>query len=159
MPQKTSRNQWIVLAGLILLCLAVGGIGGGASASGIDGWYRTLAKPGWNPPDWVFGPVWTVLYVMMAVAAWLVWKTGDRVRPALVLFFVQLALNLAWTFIFFTAQSPGLALIEIAFLWLAVLLTMLAFFGRQSTAGWLFVPYLAWVSFAAALNFAIWWMN
>jgi tryptophan-rich sensory protein len=159
MSVKTTRNQWIVLGGLILFCLAVGAIGGGASASAIDGWYRTLAKPAWNPPDWVFGPVWTVLYIMMAVAAWLVWKTGDRVRPAMVLFAVQLALNLAWTFIFFSFESPGLALIEIAFMWLAVLFTMLAFFGRQTTAGWLFVPYLAWVSFAAALNFAIWWMN
>lgn len=159
MPTGTTKKQWLMLAGLILLCLAVGSIGGFASASAIDGWYRTLAKPWWNPPDWVFGPVWTVLYIMMAVAAWLVWKTGDRVGPALTLFFVQLALNLAWTFIFFSAEQPGLALVEIVFLWLSVLFTMLAFFGRQTTAGWLFVPYLAWVSFAGILNLAIWWLN
>ena len=159
MQTRLPRNQWLVLTALILLCLVVGGIGGFASAGSIDGWYRTLAKPSWNPPDWVFGPVWTLLYIMMAVAAWLVWKTQDRVTPALVLFYGQLALNLAWTFLFFTAQSPGLALIEVVFLWTGVLTTMLAFFGRQATAGWLFVPYLAWVSFAAVLNLTIWLMN
>lgn len=159
MLPKTLQNQWIVLAGLILLCLAVGSIGGLASASSIDSWYRTLAKPSWNPPDWVFGPVWTTLFIMMAIAAWLVWRTKDRIAPAMTLFFVQLALNLAWSFLFFGARSPGLALIEIVFLWLSVLFTMLAFFGRQTVAGWLFVPYLAWVSFAAVLNLTIWMMN
>jgi tryptophan-rich sensory protein len=153
------RNKWLVLAGFILLCLAAGGLGGFASSSAIDGWYRTIAKPSWNPPDWVFGPVWTALYIMMAVAAWLVWRTGDRVRPALTLFFIQLALNFAWTWLFFNMQSPGLALIEVALLWAGVFLTMLAFFGRHKTAGWLFVPYLAWVSFAAVLNAAIWMLN
>jgi len=159
MSKVNAKNQWLVLGGLVLLCLAVGGIGGAASSAAIDGWYRMIAKPSWTPPDWVFGPVWTVLYIMMAVAAWLVWKTGDRVRPAMVLFFLQLALNLAWTFLFFNAQSPGLALVEIVFLWLSVAATMLAFFGRHVTAGWLFVPYLAWVSFAGILNAAIWMMN
>ena len=156
---QTRKNQWLVLAGLIILCLVTGMIGGMVSAAAIEDWYRTLAKPSWNPPDWVFGPVWTALYVMMAVAAWLVWRTRDRVRPALILFFVQLALNLLWSLLFFGARSPGLALVEVVFLWTSVLLTMLAFFGRQTTAGWLFVPYLAWVSFAAILNFAIWSMN
>ncbi|WP_395687776.1 TspO/MBR family protein [Aestuariivirga sp.] len=153
------RNKWAVLALLILLCLAVGMLGGLASTASIDGWYRTIAKPAWTPPDAVFGPVWTLLYIMMAVAAWLVWQTGEQVRPALILFFVQLALNLLWTLLFFAARSPGLALIEVVFLWLGVALTMLAFFARSSLAGWLFVPYLAWVSFAAVLNAAIWWMN
>jgi tryptophan-rich sensory protein len=153
------RNSWLVLAGLILLCLTTGAIGGFATQPSIDSWYRLIAKPWWTPPDWVFGPVWSMLYVMMAVAAWLVWKTGDRVRPAMVLFGVQLVLNLLWSLLFFGARSPGMALVEVVFLWGSVLLTMLAFFGRQSTAGWLFVPYLAWVSFAAVLNFAIWSMN
>lgn len=153
------RNRWLVLAGLILLCLAVGSLGGYATQPSIDGWYRTIAKPWWTPPDWVFGPVWTILYITMAVAAWLVWQTGDKVRPALTLFFIQLALNLGWSLLFFGARSPGLALIEVVFLWTGVLLTMLAFFGRSTVAGWLFVPYLAWVSFAAVLNLAIWAMN
>ena len=155
----TRKNQWLVLAGFILVPLAVGMIGGLATAPSIESWYRTIAKPDWTPPDWVFGPVWTILYIMMGVAAWLVWKTRDRVAPAMVLFGVQLALNLAWSLLFFGARSPGLALIEVVFLWTSVLLTMLAFFGRQSTAGWLLVPYLAWVSFAALLNFVIWSMN
>lgn len=155
----TRKNQWLALAGFILVPLAIGMIGGLATAPSIDSWYRTIAKPDWTPPDWVFGPVWTVLYIMMGIAAWLVWKTRDRVAPAMVLFGVQLALNLAWSLLFFGARSPGLALIEVVFLWTSVLLTMLAFFGRQSTAGWLFVPYLAWVSFAAVLNFVIWMMN
>ena len=153
------RNQWLVLAGLIVLCLGVGSIGGFATQDSVNGWYRTLAKPSWNPPDWVFGPAWTTLYIMMAVAAWLVWKTRDRIAPAMILFYAQLALNLAWSLLFFGARSPGLALVEVVFLWSAVLFTMLAFFGRQTTAGWLFVPYLAWVSFAAVLNFTIWMMN
>jgi benzodiazapine receptor len=152
-------NRWIVLAGFVVICLVTGALGGAASATSIVDWYQTIAKPWWTPPDWVFGPTWTVLYIMMAVAAWLVWQTGDRTAPALTLFFVQLALNLGWSVIFFGLRSPGLALIEVVFLWLGVLLTMLAFFGRSTPAGWLFVPYLVWVSFAAVLNFAIWTMN
>jgi tryptophan-rich sensory protein len=153
------RNQWVVLALLLLLCLGVGALGGFATSSAIESWYRTIAKPSWTPPDWLFGPVWTLLYIMMAVAAWLVWKTKDRIGPAMALFAVQLALNLAWSFLFFGARSPGLAFIELVMLWVAVLLTMLAFFGRSTAAGLLFVPYLAWVSFAGALNLAIWAMN
>lgn len=154
-----THNKWAVLAGLILLCLISGMLIGFTSAEAIDGWYNTIAKPWWTPPNAVFGPAWTLLYIMMAVAAWLVWLSKDRVKPALILFFVQLALNLLWSLLFFTARSPGLALIEAVFLWSAVLATMVAFFNRSRPAGWLFVPYLAWVSFATALNAAIWWMN
>jgi benzodiazapine receptor len=156
---ETRKKQWLVLAGFILLCVTTGMIGGLVTAPSIENWYRTIAKPDWTPPNWLFGPVWTVLFIMMGVAAWLVWKTRDRIAPAMMLFGVQLALNLGWSLLFFGARSPGLALIEVVFLWGSVLLTMLAFFGRQRTAGWLFVPYLAWVSFAAILNFAIWSMN
>ena len=153
------RNQWLALAGFIVLSLGVGFIGGFATQNSIDTWYATLLKPSWNPPNWVFAPVWTLLYIMMGVAAWLVWKTRDRIGPAMVLFGVQLVFNLFWSLIFFGLRSPGLALIEVVFLWGSVLLTMLAFFGRQTVAGWLFVPYLAWVTFAAILNFAIWSLN
>jgi tryptophan-rich sensory protein len=155
----SSRNQWLALAGFIVLSLGAGFIGGFATQNSIDTWYATLDKPSWNPPNWLFGPVWTLLYIMMGIAAWLVWKTKDRIGPAMVLFGVQLVFNLAWSLIFFGLRSPGWALIEVAFLWGSVLLTMLAFFGRQTVAGWLFVPYLAWVSFAAVLNFAIWSLN
>ncbi len=153
------HNKWVVLAGLIVLCVATGFIGSLASMDAIPTWYAALNKPSWNPPNWVFAPVWTTLYIMMAVAAWRVWLTGDRVKPALTLFFIQLALNLLWTLIFFGLHSPGGALIEVVPFWAAILATMLAFFGRDKWAGLLFVPYLAWVSFAAVLNFAIWRLN
>lgn len=159
MQTAVPRHQWLVLAGFVLLCLAVGSIGGFATQHSIDTWYATLNKPSWNPPNWVFAPVWTLLYIMMGTAAWLVWKTRDRIGPAMVLFFAQLAFNLLWSLVFFGLRSPGLALVEVVFLVGSVALTMLAFFGRQATAGWLFVPYLAWVSFAAILNLAIWYLN
>lgn len=159
MTKSAPRNQWLVLIGLILLCLAVGALGGYVTVGAIDTWYRPLAKPDWTPPDWLFGPVWTALYVMMAIAAWLVWRTQDRIGPAMVLFFSQLALNFAWSFLFFGARSPWLGVVDIAFLWVAVLLTMVVFFSKSRIAGWLFVPYLMWVSFAAALNVAVWQLN
>ena len=153
------RHHWLVLAGFIILCLAVGSIGGFATQSSIATWYVNLNKPSWNPPNWIFAPVWTLLYIMMGTAAWLVWRSKDRIGPAMVLFFAQLGFNLLWTLVFFGLRSPGWALVVVVFLVGSVLLTMLAFFGRQATAGWLFVPYLAWVSFAAVLNLAIWWLN
>lgn len=152
------------LMGLIVflaICLGTGGLGAIATTPEIGGWYKTIEKPSWNPPDYVFGPVWTTLYVMMAVAAWLIWKTGG-VRGAAVplgLFALQLLLNLAWSFIFFAAHQPGWAFAEIVVLWLAILATIVAFFRHSKFAGWLLVPYLMWVSFASVLNFVIWRMN
>jgi translocator protein len=154
-----NQNKWLVLAGFLLLCLAVGGLGGWITAQSVITWYPTLNKPEWNPPSWVFGPVWTALYVMMAVAAWLVWQKPAATRTALILFFIQLALNSLWSFLFFGARSPGLALIDILALWLALALTVHAFFKHSSSAGLLLLPYLAWVSFAAFLNFSIWRLN
>jgi translocator protein len=153
------RNQWVVLAGFIFICLAAGSLGGFAVTSSITGWYPSINKPSWNPPDWVFGPVWTVLYVMMGVAAWLVWRTGDRIAPAMVLFFSQLALNVAWSFLFFGARSPWLGLVEIIMLWLSIVFTIGAFWARSRAAGLLLLPYLAWVSFAGFLNYTIWQLN
>jgi translocator protein len=121
-------------------------------------WYAALHKPWWNPPPWIFGPAWTLLYTLMAVAAWLVWKQVGWRRP-LIFYFVQLALNAAWTPVFFGARQPGWALVVIAALWVAILLTMVGFHRVSKTAGWLFAPYLAWVSFAASLNFALWHLN
>jgi tryptophan-rich sensory protein len=163
-----------VLLGSILLCFVAAALGSLATAPAIDGWYRTLSKPEWTPPGAVFGPVWTTLYLTMAIAAWLIWRTGierrersapalDRskvsVRCALALFALQLALNVSWSWIFFGMRSPGWAAIEIAALWLAIAATTIAFFSRSRLAGWLMTPYLAWVTFAAALNVAIWLMN
>lgn len=154
-----TRNPWIVLAGFVLLCLAVGGIAGWATAQSVNDWYLTLNRPSWNPPNWLFAPVWTTLYIVMAIAAWLVWRTNDNVRPALTLFFVQLALNFAWSFLFFGARSPLLGLIEILALLAAIIATTSAFFRRSTLAGVLMLPYLVWVSFATFLNFTIWRLN
>jgi translocator protein len=151
-------RQWLVLAGILVLCLAVGGLGGFATAQSVVDWYPALNKPSWTPPSWLFGPVWTVLYIMMAVAAWLVWKAGEA-KGALLLFGAQLLLNLAWSFLFFGAKSPGLGLINICVLWLAIAATIFAFSLRSRIAGFMMVPYLAWVSFATALNTAIYLLN
>ena len=121
-------------------------------------WYAALMKPAWNPPSWIFGPAWTLLYTLMAVAAWLVWKRVGFSRP-LAFYFVQLALNAAWTPIFFGAHQLGWALMEIILLWIMILLTLLSFRRVTPTAGWLFVPYLAWVSFASFLNLTLWRLN
>ncbi len=148
-------NKWLVLTLLVVLCLAVGSLAGYMTAQSVVTWYPTLVKPWFNPPSWLFAPVWTVLYIMMAVAAWLVWLR----KGSLVLFYVQLALNFLWTFLFFNQHAPGLALIEIVAMWLAILATLLGFWKIDRRAGWLLVPYLAWVSFAGFLNGSIWWLN
>lgn len=123
-------------------------------------YYARLDRPSWAPPGWLFGPVWTALYALMGVAAWLVAKRGGSgTRPALGLFGAQLALNAAWTPIFFGLRNPGLALVEIVVLWVAIAATVVAFLARRTAAGALLLPYLAWVSFAAVLNFEIWRRN
>ena len=122
------------------------------------GYYQRLRRPTWAPPPKVFGPVWSALYAMMGVAAWLVSRRSGS-QNALRLWSIQLALNAAWTPIFFGARRPGLALAEIAVMWVAIALTTMAFFGRRVSAGLLMLPYLAWVSFASLLNFEIWRRN
>ncbi|MHB1038308.1 MAG: TspO/MBR family protein [Pirellulales bacterium] len=117
-----------------------------------------LTKPSWTPPGWLFGPVWSVLYLSMAVAAWLVWRKGNAVMP-LALFAVQLTFNAAWSWLFFGLHSPGMAFIDIVLLWAAIVATTIVFWRRSLVAGLLFVPYLAWVSFAGVLNFGIWRLN
>ena len=124
-------------------------------------WYARLNKPAWNPPSWIFGPVWSALYTTMAVAAWLVWKRGGFAaqRPALTLFLGQLALNAAWTPLFFGLHRPDLAFADIVLLWLAIALTLRSFSKVHRGAAWLLVPYIAWVSFATVLNGTLWRMN
>ena len=158
---KRSRFQWLGLVVSIVVCFGVAALGSRATDPNIDGWYAALRKPPWNPPNWVFGPVWSVLYLLMAVAAWLVWRRRDfaRVSLPLALFGVQLVLNGLWSVLFFGWHRPDLALIEIVFLWSAILATMLAFRRVVPLATRLLVPYLLWVSFAAVLNFTIWRMN
>jgi translocator protein len=158
-PLIPHRNrQSLALVGWCALCLATAATGIFVS---IDGWYASLHKPSWNPPAWIFGPVWTVLYLMMGMAAWLVWREGGwnaRQRP-LGLFLGQLLLNAIWTPLFFGMHQIGLALIDISVLWLSIAATLIVFWQVRRPAGLLLVPYLAWVSFAAFLNFTLWRMN
>ncbi len=156
-----ATRPWLGLIGFVAASFAAAAIGSAATYPNVDTWYAALAKPSFTPPDWVFGPVWTVLFLMMALAGWLVWRGHglERARLALGLFAVQLALNALWSILFFGLRSPGLAMIEIAALWGAILATILAFRARSVPAAWLLVPYFAWVSFAAVLNFNIWRLN
>lgn len=155
------RTRWIGLVLFVLVCLGAGGLGAVATTPEIDGWYRTVVKPDWNPPDWLFGPVWTTLFVLMGISAWLVWKPAGlkEASTPLSLFAVQLILNVAWSWIFFGMHKIGWAVVEIVILWLAILATTVAFFRRSKPAGCLLVPYLGWVTFASVLNFTIWRLN
>lgn len=159
--QPTLLRQAVLLLGFIATCFAAAGLGAAATATSVGGWYQTLAKPSWNPPDWLFGPVWSVLYFLMAVAAWLVWRRGgwSAARSALIWFGIQLALNVLWSVVFFGMQQPGFAFAEIIALWLAIVATMVAFRGKSVAATILMVPYFAWSTFAAVLNFELWRMN
>lgn len=149
--------QALGLAVCVLVVSAAAGLGGWATAASVGDWYQQLARPAWTPPDWVFGPVWTALYLMMAGAVWLVWRQRGltAARWLLGLFMAQLALNVVWSVIFFGLRRPELAAVEIVVLWVAILATTITFWRRSLAAGWLLVPYLAWVTFAAGLNFSI----
>jgi benzodiazapine receptor len=143
------------------LCLAVGALGGWVTAGGVKDWYPTLHKPSFNPPNWLFGPVWTALYAMMGVAAWRVWckAWGDKARRPLALFALQLALNLGWSVAFFGLHAIGAAVVVIVALEAAILGTMLAFRRIDGLAAALLVPYALWVAFATLLNVTIWRLN
>lgn len=149
--------RWIGLVVWIALPLLAGAFG---SQFQPGPWFAQLDKPAWNPPDWVFAPVWTTLYVLMGIAAWLVWdRHRSAARGALTLFVVQLVFNAAWSWIFFGLQNPGLAFAELVILWALIVWTVVLFWKARRAAGLLLLPYLAWVSFAAVLNFTIWRMN
>ncbi len=152
------KKDWATLAGFIVFAQAAGLIGSFFTMPAIDSWYRTLARPDLAPPNWVFGPVWTTLFLLMGIAAFLVWKKGwgkVRVQEALGMFVVQLGLNVLWSFIFFGLKNPGLAFVEIMFLWLAIMATIVLFARVSKWAALLLVPYIAWVSFASYLNYMI----
>ncbi len=148
---------------VVVTCLAIGYFSGIVTRSAISDWYPTLVKPSFNPPNWVFAPVWSLLYIMMGVAAGLVWDRIDNdretVKRALVIFAVQLALNALWSYLFFGLHNPMLAGLEIIVLWLMIYETYVQFDKINKIAGYLLLPYLAWVSFAAVLNASIWWLN
>lgn len=145
----------LALLGFIFGCFSAAALGAFFPP---DAWYEALNKPSWNPPPWVFGPVWTALYLGMAVAAWRVWQLPNA-RAPLGLFLAQLLLNAAWSPIFFGLHSPGAAFVEILCVLLTVIATGVAFYRRDRVAGLVFVPYVAWVSFASVLNGALWWLN
>lgn len=150
------------LAVFLILCLGIGMLGGVVTRPAIEGWYAGLTKPSWTPPAWIFGPVWTVLYVLIGVAGWRIWirrASSPAKWLVLRLFAAQLLLNAIWSPLFFGLREPFLALVDIAGLWVMVLLCWNAMRTADALASWLFVPYLLWVSFAASLNAAIWWMN
>jgi len=167
-PQSMRINNFFKLVIAVGVSLGAEIIGSIFTAPAVQSsWYAEIVKPALNPPSWVFGPVWTTLFALMGIAAFLVWSsyaksTKDKkkgIRVALILFGVQLVLNTLWSIIFFGLHSPGGALIEIVFLWLAILATIIAFAKISKPAAWLLVPYIAWVSFAMYLNYAIWALN
>ncbi|MFO8014175.1 MAG: TspO/MBR family protein [Phycisphaerae bacterium] len=157
----TKTRQALGLIVALAVTFAAAGIGSVFTSQSVGTWYQEIAKPSWTPPGWLFGPVWTVLYTLMAVAAWLVWRKEGwaGARLALGLYAGQLVLNAAWSALFFGARMPGAAFVELVVLWLMIVATTVAFFRKSIPAGVLMVPYLAWVTFAGVLNFALWRMN
>ncbi|MCF3648717.1 TspO/MBR family protein [Synoicihabitans lomoniglobus] len=156
-------SRWLALFLFLLAAFAVAGIGGVATASSVREWYPSLAKPPWNPPSWVFGPAWTLLYTLMSIAAWRVWlrreEFGSLANQLLGLHGVQLVLNALWSILFFGLRRPDLALVDIVIL-LTLLVVMQCRLARlDKPAARLWVPYVAWVAFALSLNLAIWWLN
>ena len=161
-PMPSSWRRRLGDAAIVMTPLVVGGISGLLTTDAIRGWYRTIERPDWNPPDWVFGPVWTTLYAMMGVALVKVVRSearSDERALAVALFAIQLVLNFGWSWIFFIQHDLGLALAEIIALWLAIAATAGAFSRIRPAAGALLLPYLAWVTFASLLTASIWRLN
>ncbi len=153
--------DWLGLIGFIALCVGAAAAGGLLTLPGLGTWYRGLHKPGWTPPFWMFGPGWSALYLVMAVAAWLVWRQRrtHRVVIPMLLFVEQLILNVAWPGVFFSMRNPALAAGEVMLLWLSIFITVVAFRGISAAAAALMELYLLWVTFAAVLTIAIWRLN
>lgn len=160
MASLTKQTQILGLAAWLFGCFIAAGIGGAASIQA-GPFYAQLVRPEWAPPGSVFGPVWSVLYLLMGIAAWLVWREGGfrAARTALTLFLVQLALNALWSWLFFGWHLGALAFVEVLLLWGAIVATLIAFWRIKPLAGALLVPYLLWVSFASALNYTVWQLN
>lgn len=159
MLQEINKLRLIVS---ILVCQLAGAVGSFFTVASISSWYAVIEKPAFNPPSWVFSPVWIILYTLMGISLYLVWEEGlerKEVKLGIFVFGVQLALNALWSFLFFGLQSPYYAFIEILLLWLSILLTIILFGKISKTASLLLVPYLLWVSFAALLNYQIWVLN
>lgn len=157
-----NKNLLIKIVLSVAVCLVIGAIGAFATQASINDWYTTINKPFFNPPNWIFAPVWTILYTMMGIAAALVWHQGlakEGVKSALIVFVVQFILNALWSTVFFGMRQPLYALFVIIALWIMLLLCIQKFMKINKTAGSLLVPYLLWISFATILNFSIYWLN
>ena len=156
-----ANSDIVKLVSSLLFTVGLGSLGGIFTISEIPNWYAGLQKPSFNPPNWIFGPVWTLLYILMGISVYLIWKQPDsNIRnTALLLFVVQFILNFCWSIIFFKLHQTGWALVEIIAMWMFIFLTILWFGKLSSTASWLVVPYISWVSFATLLNAAIWKLN
>jgi len=157
--QDEPQDRLNALKYFIILTLSVGALAAAATEPEIALWYAGLAKPAFNPPNWLFAPVWTALYIIMAIAAWRVWRVAGTTSAALTMFFVQLALNFIWSFVFFRFHRIALALIDIAALFVLIFVMVILFWRSDRLAGVLLLPYLAWVGFAGTLNLAIWQLN
>lgn len=156
------KIRWAELLAAVLLCQAAGALGSAFTFPAIPTWYASLVKPEWNPPSWLFGPVWTILYTLMGIAAYRIWRLGIKkkaVRSALVLFGFHLAANSLWSIIFFGWQNIPLAFVEILVLLGLIVAVALRFYRLDRLSGYLFLPYLAWVSFATYLTYTIWRLN
>ena len=156
-------NKITRILAVVVTCLVIGYFSGMVTRSSVTTWFPTLIKPSFNPPSWVFAPVWSILFVMMGVAAGLVWDRieaeREAVKKALIFFAIQLGLNALWSYLFFGLRNPMLAGLEIIVLWLMIFETYIQFVKINKIAGYLLLPYLGWVSFASVLNGSIWWLN
>jgi len=155
------RESWLSLIPFVVVCFLAAAIGALATNSSVKTWYPQLRLPEWTPPNWLFGPVWTALYLMMALSAWLAWRSSNSGVPrfALILFGIQLVLNALWSVIFFGLRKIGPAFAEVLLLWMMLIATAVAFLPLSLLAAWLLIPYIAWVGFASYLNYRIWQMN
>jgi tryptophan-rich sensory protein len=162
MRKRFSSSDWFKFVIAVVACELAGAIGSIFSISAIPTWYATLAKPALNPPGWIFGPVWTTLYLLMGVAAFLVWRKGwerKDIKIVLSIFGGQLVLNALWSIIFFGLHSPAWAFVDIIAMWIVIVATIATFAKISRSAAWLLAPYILWVSFALYLNYAIWRLN
>ena len=160
--QRSKIGEILILFSSIIICQLAGIIGSLFTAPSIPLWYANINKPSFNPPSWVFAPVWTTLYLLMGIALFLVWRKGLKrkdLKIAFAVFIFQLILNTLWSILFFGLKSPFVAFIEIVLLWISILISIILFFRISKVAGALLIPYLLWVSFASVLNFAIWRLN
>ncbi|MCB9802974.1 tryptophan-rich sensory protein [Candidatus Nomurabacteria bacterium] len=159
---KIKIKSWPKLLLSIIICQGAGLLGSVFTTSEINAWYRGIIKPSFNPPNWIFGPVWTLLFLLMGFALYLIWQEDfkkKKVQLAWAIFIGQLVLNVFWSVLFFGLHNPGAAFVEIIILWLAILTNIYYFYQVKKTAAYLLLPYILWVSFAAILNFAIWQLN